>query len=209
MRRLLPALEATIRALRATNPLLPVQVVVPSHLLGAWLTPRLFADDFPRGKGKFVAVEQGPPSAELPSKRFPFTLITGRSLYHWHGGVITRHVPGLLASVPVVAVDMHPDDAKQLGVSEGDDVQLASRRGEIIAEVHIGDRMRRGELFVPFVQLEGVAANFLTNDKLDAAAGIPEYKACAVRVEAPGTPSRKGRGPRMQRKGAPAIGGRP
>lgn len=163
-------------------------------------TPRLFADEFPRGKGKFVAVEQGPPAAELPSKRFPFTLITGRSLYHWHGGVITRHVPGLLAMVPVVAVDMHPDDAKQLGVSDGDDVQLASRRGEIIAEVHIGDRMRRGELFVPFVQLEGMAANFLTNDQLDAAAGIPEYKACAVRVEAPGTPSRKGRGPRMQRK---------
>jgi len=163
-------------------------------------TPRLFADEFPRGKGKFVAVEQGPPAAELPSKRFPFTLITGRSLYHWHGGVITRHVPRLLATVPVVAVDMHPDDAKQLGVSEGDDVQLASRRGEIIAEVHIGDRMRRGELFVPFVQLQGVAANFVTNDQLDAAAGIPEYKACAVRVEDPGTPSRQGRGPRMQQK---------
>jgi formate dehydrogenase alpha subunit len=172
-------------------------------------TPRLFEDEFPRGKGKFVAVEQGPPAAELPSKRFPFTLITGRSLYHWHGGVITKHVPGLLATVPVVAVDMHPTDADQLGVSEGDDVQLASRRGEIIAEVHIGDRMRRGELFVPFVQLNGVAANFVTNDRLDAAAGIPEYKACAVRVESPGTPSRKGRGPRMQRKNAPAIGERP
>ena len=109
-------------------------------------------------------------------------------------------MPGLLATVPVVAVDMHPDDAKQLGLSEGDDVQLASRRGEIIAEVHIGDRMRRGEVFVPFVQLEGMAANFLTNDQLDAAAGIPEYKACAVRIEKPGTPSRKGRGPRMQQK---------
>ena len=172
-------------------------------------TPRLFEEEFPRGKGKFVAVEQGPPAAELPSKRFPFTLITGRSLYHWHGGVISRRVPGLLASVPVVAVDMHPDDAERLGLSEGDDVQIASRRGEIIAEVHIGDRMQRGEVFVPFVQLEGVAANFLTNNQLDAAAGIPEYKACAVRLEAPGTPSRKGRGPRMQQKGAPAIGDRP
>ena len=167
-------------------------------------TPRLFEEEFPRGRARFMAVEQGPPAAELPSKRFPYTLITGRSLYHWHGGVITRRVPGLLATVPVVAVDMHPEDARQLGVSEGDDVQLASRRGEIIAEVHIGDRMQRGELFVPFVQLEGVAVNFLTNDRLDAASGIPEYKACAVRVEAPGTPSRKGRGPSLQRKrGAP------
>ena len=172
-------------------------------------TPRLFEDEFPRGRGKFVAVEQGPPAAELPSRRFPFTLITGRSLYHWHGGVITRRVPGLLATVPVVAVDMHPEDAERLDLSDGDAVQLASRRGEIIAEVHVGDRMQRGELFVPFVQLEGAAANFLTNDQLDAAAGIPEYKACAVRLEAPGTPSRKGRGPRMQRKGAAAIGDRP
>lgn len=169
----------------------------------------LFEDEFPRGRGKFVAVEQGPPAAELPSRRFPFTLITGRSLYHWHGGVITRRVPGLLATVPVVAVDMHPEDAERLDLSDGDAVQLASRRGEIIAEVHVGDRMQRGELFVPFVQLEGAAANFLTNDQLDAAAGIPEYKACAVRLEAPGTPSRKGRGPRMQRKGAAAIGDRP
>ena len=172
-------------------------------------TPRLFEEEFPRGRGEFVAVEQGPPAAERPSRRFPFTLITGRSLYHWHGGAITRRVPGLVATVPVVAVDMHPEDAERLGLSEGEDVQLASRRGEIIAEVHIGDRMQRGEVFVPFVQLEGVAANFLTNNQLDAAAGIPEYKACAVRVEKPGTPSRKGRGPRMQRKNAPAIGERP
>ena len=168
-------------------------------------TPRLFEEEFPRGRGKFVAVEQGPPSAELPSKRFPFTLITGRTLYHWHTGVMTRQVPGLLATVPVVSVDMHPADAEQAGVRDGDDIQLASRRGEIIAQVHIGDRMQRGELFVPFVQLEGVAVNFLTNDQLDSAAGIPEYKACAVRLEAPGTPSRKGRGPHMQQKRGESI----
>ena len=168
-------------------------------------TPRLFADEFPRGRGKFVAVEQGPPSAELPSRRFPFTLITGRTLYHWHTGVITRRVKGLLETVPVVTVDMHPGDAEQLGVRDGDDIQLASRRGEIIAQVHIGDRMRRGELFVPFVQLQGVAVNFLTNNQLDAAAGIPEYKACAVRLEAPGTPSRQGRGPHMQQKRGESI----
>jgi len=71
--------------------------------------------------------------------------------------------------------------------------------------VHISDRMQRGELFVPFVQLEGVAVNFLTNDQLDSAAGIPEYKACAVRLEAPGTPSRKGRGPHMQQKRGESI----
>src|SRR5690606_40004305 len=107
---------------------------------------------------------------------------------------------------PVVAVDMHPSDAEQLGVQDGQEVQLASRRGEIIATVHINDSMRRGELFVPFVQLQGVAANFLTNDALDLPSGIPEYKACAVRVEPPGTPSRAGRAPRHQRKGRAPIG---
>jgi predicted molibdopterin-dependent oxidoreductase YjgC len=152
-----------------------------------------------------VPVTQGAPAAELPSRRFPFTLITGRSLYHWHGGVITRRVAGLVESVPVVAVDMHPDDAERLNLEDGQDVQLASRRGEIVAQVHVVDRMQRGELFVPFVQLEGVAVNFLTNDALDGLSGIPEYKACAVRVEAVGTPSRAGRrrgagGPAERRK---------
>jgi formate dehydrogenase alpha subunit len=167
-------------------------------------TPRLFEDEFPRGRGLFVAVEQGPPASELPSKRFPYTLITGRSLYHWHTGVITRRVPGLLGNVPVVTVDIHPRDAEQLGVVEGQEVQLASRRGEIIAEVHVTDAMRRGEVFVPFVQLEGVAANFLTINALDVPSGIPEYKACAVRIEPPGTPSRAGRAPRHVRKGGRA-----
>ena len=156
-------------------------------------TPRLFTEEFPRGRGKFVGVQQGPPAAELPSKRFPFTLITGRTLYHWHGGVITRRVKGLVDMVPVVTVDINIDDAVQLNLHDGDDVQLASRRGEIIAQVKTGKRQRRGELFVPFVQLEGVAANFLTNDELDTLAGIPEYKACAVRIESPGTPTRRGK----------------
>ena len=153
-----------------------------------------------------MAVEQGPPSAELPSKRFPFTLITGRSLYHWHTGVITRRVPGLLERVPAVTMDIHPADAAALGFVDGEEAQLASRRGEIIAQVHVVDSMRRGELFVPFVQLQGVAANFLTNDALDLPSGIPEFKACAVRVERPGTPSRAGRGPRAQRKGRDPVG---
>jgi predicted molibdopterin-dependent oxidoreductase YjgC len=169
-------------------------------------TPRLFEDEFPRGRATFVAVEQGPAAAELPSKRFPFTLITGRSLYHWHTGVITRQVPGLMEIVPVVAVDVHPADAERLGFRDGELVQLASRRGEIVAELHVDDRMRRGEVFVPFVQLQGAAANFLTNDALDLPSGIPEFKACAVRIEAPGTPSRAGRGPRMQRKGRAPVG---
>tara|TARA_B100001123_G_scaffold337774_1_gene382174 strand:- start:535 stop:1491 length:957 start_codon:yes stop_codon:yes gene_type:complete len=154
-------------------------------------TQRLFDTDFPRGRGLFIAVDQGPPAAELPSRRYPFTLITGRSLYHWHTGAITREVPNLLKKVPVVTVDIHPDDARQLEISDGQDIQISSRRGEIIAQVHVVERMQRGDIFVPFVALEGVAANILTNDALDPPSGIPEYKACAVRIDLPGSTRKK------------------
>ena len=84
-------------------------------------------------------------------------------------------------------------------------VQRASRRGGLTAQVHAVGGMRRGGRFGPFVQRGGMAANFLTHDALDEASGIPEYKACAVRVEAPGTPSRagRGRGPGAMRKRGP------
>ena len=154
-------------------------------------TKRLFDTDFPRGRGLFIAVDQGPPAAELPSRRYPFNLITGRSLYHWHTGAITREVPNLLKKVPVVTVDIHPDDARQLEISDGQDIQISSRRGEIIAQVHVVERMQRGDIFVPFVALEGVAANILTNDALDPPSGIPEYKACAVRIDLPGSTRKK------------------
>ena len=114
-----------------------------------------------------------------------------RDRYHWHTGAITREVPNLLKKVPVVTVDIHPDDARQLEISDGQDIQISSRRGEIIAQVHVVERMQRGDIFVPFVALEGVAANILTNDALDPPSGIPEYKACAVRIDLPGSTRKK------------------
>ena len=133
---------------------------------------RYSPDKSMRGMADFVSTQLGNPTSADRLKRI-------RDL--WKGDLIIKGV-------------MHPADAERLGFEEGQDIQLASRRGEIVAQLHIVDRMRRGELFVPFVQLGGVAVNFLTNDALDEAAGIPEYKACAVRVEAVGTPSRAGRG---------------
>jgi formate dehydrogenase alpha subunit len=149
-------------------------------------TPRLYTETFPRGKGKFVPVEQGEVAAELPDRRFPLILNTGRMLYHWHGGTITRRVPGLLARAPVVPVAVHPADAATYGLADGDEVIVSSRRGEMTATVAVTEAVRQGEVFVPFVRLREHAANWLTNNVYDRASRIPEYKVCAVRLDKPG-----------------------
>jgi formate dehydrogenase (NADP+) alpha subunit len=146
-------------------------------------TPYLYGDSFPRGRGRFVPVRQGAPAAELPNPGFPLMLNTGRVLYHWHGGTITRRVDGLLALWPDLQVAMNPADASALGIATGDEVRVASRRGELTGVAVVTNGMRKGEIFVPFVRLRDSAANFLTNAAFDPDSKIPEYKVCAVRVE--------------------------
>jgi predicted molibdopterin-dependent oxidoreductase YjgC len=150
-------------------------------------TPRLFTDTFPIGNGRarFFPVMQGVPAAELPSHRFPYILNTGRVLYHWHGGTMTRRVDGLLKRSPDVRVAIHPDDAQREALADGDIVVVASRRGDLQGRALVTDAVRRGELFVPFVKLADSAANFLTNAVYDPKSKIPEYKVCAVRIGRP------------------------
>jgi formate dehydrogenase alpha subunit len=143
----------------------------------------LYGESFPRGRGKFVAVTQGEPAAELPDPDYPFVLNTGRLLYHWHGGTLTRRVAGLLALEPRLRVAINPADARRLRLREGDPLRLVSRRGELEGHARLTDDVRPGEVFVPFVRLAESAANFLTNSAYDPSSKIPEYKVCAVRVE--------------------------
>jgi formate dehydrogenase alpha subunit len=160
-------------------------------------TPRMYAESFPRGLGKFVPVEQGPPAEELPDRRFPLILNTGRMLYHWHGGTITRHVNGLVARAPHVPVAVNPADAATYGLADGDEVVISSRRGEMTAVVYVTEAQRQGEVFVPFVRLAEHAANWLTNNVYDPKSRIPEYKVCAVRLDKPGDARAWRRGRRM------------
>jgi formate dehydrogenase alpha subunit len=153
-------------------------------------TPRLFAETFPLGRGKFVPVTQGPPAAELPSRRFPYMLNTGRVLYHWHGGTMTRRVKGLLARSPSVRVAIHPLDAADLGIANGEVIIVTSRRGKLQGEALVTEAVAHGEIFVPFVKLAESAANFLTNAVYDPKSKIPEYKVCAVRIDKPGAERR-------------------
>lgn len=142
-------------------------------------TPFLFADTFPRGRGKFHPLEYAP-NAEMPDEDYPFVLSTGRVLEHWHGGTLTRH-SWLDDLFPEPLVDIHPDDAARLGIQDGDAVRVTSRRGSIVLRAHITPKTNPGVVFIPF-HFREAAANLLTHDILDPQAKIPEYKAAVVRV---------------------------
>ncbi len=144
----------------------------------------LYADSFPRGRGRFVPALQTIEAAELPDREYPFVLNTGRLLYHWHGGTLTRRVQGLLDLAPRLEVDIHPADARRLGVADGAEIRVTSRRGNLTGFAHLTEAVRPGSIFVPFVKFADSAANFLTNSAHDPVSKIPEYKVCAVAVEA-------------------------
>ncbi len=143
-------------------------------------TPYLHKDKFVRGKGLFHAIEFIPP-AELPDKDYPLLLTTGRVLYHYHTGSMTRRDDGLNFRYPEGHVEMHPVDAMELGVAEGEKVRVTSRRGRIEMPVTVTPRSPQGTVFIPFHFFEA-AANQLTNPVLDPIGKIPEYKVCAVKV---------------------------
>ena len=142
----------------------------------------LFGDRFPtaNGRGKFVPCEFEP-AKELPDAEFPFVLNTGRLLQHWHTGTMTRRARALHAIAPAPKVEVNPDDLAALGLSHGDRVTVASRRGEITLEAEASRRMTPGTVFIPF-HFREAAANVLTIDELDPYGKIPEFKFCAVRI---------------------------
>jgi formate dehydrogenase alpha subunit len=144
-------------------------------------TAFLHQGNFTRGKGLFSAVDYIPP-AELPDKEYPYVLTTGRILYHFHTGTMSRRVDGLDAVRPDGFVEINPEDAKKIGVADGDYVKISSRRGEVSPRVVVTRRSRPGAVFMAF-HFREAAANVLTNDALDPVAKIPEFKVCAVKVE--------------------------
>jgi formate dehydrogenase major subunit len=152
-------------------------------------TDFLFADRFPTADGKalMVPVEYAPP-VELPDDEYPFVMNTGRQLYHWHTGTMTRRASGLDAREPTPVVEIHPDDAARLGVGEGDLIRLTSRRNTMVSAARVSERVAPGQVFVPF-HFREAAANLLTNPILDPYAKMAELKCCAVRVEAARSPA--------------------
>jgi formate dehydrogenase alpha subunit len=142
-------------------------------------TPFLFAESFPRGRGKFYDIDYVP-SVEMPDEEYPFILTTGRLLEHWHGGTLTRHSK-LDDLYPQARIEINPADAARLKIEDGQAVRVSSRRGTVVLRAWVTQRTTVGVAFIPMHFAEA-AANLLTIDALDPLAKIPEYKACAVRI---------------------------
>ena len=144
--------------------------------------PVIFTERFPtaNGRGRFVPA-QFRPAAELPDADYPFVLITGRVLEHWHTGAMTRRSAALDALEPEAHIDAHPDDLAALGCKAGGFVTLETRRGKVSARARADAGLARGTLFMPFCYAEA-AANLLTNPALDPFGKIPEFKYCAARL---------------------------
>ena len=144
-------------------------------------TRYLHKGTFKRGKGKFHAVEFMA-ADELPDEDYPFVLTTGRQLYQFHTGTMTRKSAAINQVSPTGYVEIHPDDAERLEISSGENVEVVTRRGKVTTPARVTSGIEKGWLFMPFHFRES-PANMLTNDALDPTAKIPEYKVCAATVK--------------------------
>jgi formate dehydrogenase alpha subunit len=145
-------------------------------------TPILHTKYFTRGKGWFCPAPFKPPAEETDSD-YPLVLTTGRVLWQYHTGTMTRKVQGINEIDPHGKVWLSPGDAERFGIDSGKEVLVSTRRGEIDIEAMVTDRMPDGVIFIPFHYVEA-AANMLTNDAVDPVSKVPEFKVCAAKVEA-------------------------
>ncbi|HOS66737.1 MAG TPA: formate dehydrogenase subunit alpha [Methanoculleus sp.] len=135
----------------------------------------------PDGLGVFSAIEWKPP-AEVPDAEYPYVLTTGRVIWQWHTGTMTRRSWSLEKEAPIGWIEINPEDAKTLGIRDNEVVRASTRRGSIDIPARVTPEIIRGVMFIPFHYKEH-PANMLTHNALDPIAKIPEFKACAVRVE--------------------------
>jgi formate dehydrogenase major subunit len=148
--------------------------------------PTVFKDHFATDDGRVHLVPADIiPANERPDSDYPFVLITGRQLEHWHTGSMTRRATVLDALEPVATASMCGADIERLGVEAGDVITIASRRGQVTLRVRRDDGTPPGAVFVPFAYYEA-AANMMTNPALDPFGKIPEFKYCAVAIRAGG-----------------------
>lgn len=143
-------------------------------------TPYLYKEGFPKGKVRFVPVSYTP-AAEVADAEYPFVLTTGRNLFQYHSGSMTRRVHPIEEHAGVPYVEINPKDASSLHIEDGETIAVRSRRGEILIRAKISRRVSEGVVFIPMHYHEA-SANMLTNDALDPKVKIPELKVCAVKI---------------------------
>ncbi|WP_254535518.1 formate dehydrogenase subunit alpha [Halomarina litorea] len=146
-------------------------------------TPFLYEEafNFDDGLARLVPADYGDPP-EMPDEEYPLGLTTGRVLYHWHTGSMTRRVQASMHHVGESFVEIHPETAAKLDVTDGEYVRVESRRGDIVVKAQVTDRVAPGTVFIPMHFAEG-AVNELTQEELDPTSRIPEYKLSSVRIE--------------------------
>ncbi len=144
-------------------------------------TEYLYKDGFPKGKVPFVNVPYNPP-AEVTSEEYPLVLTTGRNLYQYHSGSMTRRVRAIEKHAGEAYVEINTIDSDRLHIQNGDMIKVRSRRGVIDIKARVSRRVAPGTIFIPMHYREA-AANIITNDALDPVVKIPELKVCAVRIE--------------------------
>jgi formate dehydrogenase (coenzyme F420) alpha subunit len=135
----------------------------------------------PDGMGVMHAIEWKPP-AEVPDDEYPFVFTTGRCLWHWHTGSMTRRSDTLAKEVPTGWIEINTEDAEALGIKDQEMVKAITRRGEIEVPAKVTSEIMKGVMFMPFYFVECVV-NMLINNVLDPIAKIPEFKACAIKIE--------------------------
>ena len=152
-------------------------------------SPTVFIDSFPTDDGRVHLVPADIiPANERPDAQFPFVLITGRQLEHWHTGSMTRRATVLDAIEPMATASLCGDDLQALGLNAGDVITVLSRRGQVAIHVRRDDGTPKGAVFIPFAYYEA-AANLMTNAALDPVGKIPEFKYCAVAIRRGGVPT--------------------
>ncbi len=149
-------------------------------------TQRLFQETFvtPDGRARFHPVTYRP-AAEEPTTDYPLYLTTGRVMAHYQSGTQTRRVRSLRDAVPQAFVELHPDQARRLGIENGDGVEVTTRRGTAALKAVLTPTIRQDTLFVPFHWGDTASANLLTNPALDPTSRMPEFKVCAARIALP------------------------
>jgi formate dehydrogenase alpha subunit len=141
----------------------------------------LHRGQFSRGRGHFFGIDYREP-AEMPDADYPLVLTTGRVLYQYHTGTMSRRAPGLVEKAPECRVEIAARDAATYDIAEGEQCRVKSRRGELVARALVSTKAVPGTIFIPFHYYEA-AVNKLTIAALDPVAKIPEYKVCAVKIE--------------------------
>ena len=146
-------------------------------------TTTMYTDLFsrPNGLAQFIPLDHKG-SGEVPDKKYPLVLITGRIREHYNNGSMTRRVPGIMELVPEELIEISPEDAKKLNIRSGDMVKTSSRRGTIKVKAKVTKRSQEGNVFLTF-HFANTLSNILTSEHRDPITGTPEYKSCSVRIE--------------------------